>query len=359
MDNKADIIAMLRDHPEKARFPGALLTRKGAQDYVGSVLAVTGTLFFKDAHIPAVRDAICDCFDEYEAVAKEHLTWLWREEPSEGPDKIAYAKAKPMRDVVKRMKENDAVSFNYISGEKPEDAGDWEFQVFGIRGWKAKMGTWGLSSLRFALPLLHLNDNPIAFQKMFVSFAKRLHAVHGYGGPSLVLSLVRSDENEPFEAHVSELFKGLDVGHGLGTNRRVAHGIKTISWLTAINHDMVKELGGLMAISSELPRDWFALYEYSDGIVIQAGPKASAAAVAVDPRPALYVLPNMLLKEVRTPDIGWLHSGSKDGEPRIIGVAAEQWLQRFDVPEEELLAYKAKLLKEPKLTAETTLLERL
>lgn len=37
------------------------------------------------------------------------------------------------------------------------------------------------------------------------------------------------------------------------------------------------------------------------------------------------------------------------------GHAAAQWLARFDVPPEELLAYKAKLLTEPKLTKETTL----
>ncbi len=360
MDEKSiEVIKLLREHPEKALFPGALLTSKGEQNYIGSAFAIAGTLFFNDAHTPEVRRAICECFEEYEVVASEHLTWVWREEPPDGPDKMNYKKAKPMREMMGRMKENDSVSFGYISGKKPEDSGEWEFQVSGLRAWKAKMGTWGLCSLSFSMPILHVLDKPTAFQAMFVSFAKRLKAVHGYGGPALVLSLVRSDENEPFEAHMSGQIKGLDVGHHLSINRAVVAGIKTVGWLTAINHDMVKQIGGLSTIRSELPMDWFALYDYGNGLVIQAGPKASAAAVSVDPKPAIYVLPNMLLKEVRTPDIGWLHSGSTNGEPRIIGVAADAWLKRFDVPDAELPDYKTKLLKEPKLTEATTLPDRL
>ncbi|WP_454689797.1 type VI immunity family protein [Achromobacter aloeverae] len=353
-----DPIQLMREHPEKMRVPGGLLTKRGPQDYVGSVPAVAGTLFFKDAHLPEVREAICACFDEYEAIAKEHLTWLWREEPPEGPDKFAYAKAPPMRAMMKRMDEDDLVSFTYISGRQPHDAGDWEFDVSGIRGWQAKMGSWGLCTLRFSMPLLYVEENPTAFQAMFVRFAKCLKAIHGYGGYSLVLSAVRSEQNEPFEAFLADKLHGLDVGTPVRVARSVVHGIKTVSWLTAVNYEMVEKIGGLSAIRSELPMDWFALYDYGAGLVIQAGPKPEAAPTD-QPKPARLVLPNMLLKPVRTPEIGWLHHGSKDGEPRIIGRGAEQWLKRFDVPEDELMAYKARLLDEPKLTKATTLPDRL
>lgn len=77
--------------------------------------------------------------------------------------------------------------------------------------------------------------------------------------------------------------------------------------------------------------------------------------IEMDPHPAIYVLPNMVLRDIRITDIGGFHDGAKDGEPRLVGWAAEQWLKRFDVPEEELLTYKTKLLDEPKLTKETTL----
>jgi hypothetical protein len=134
----------MREHPEQMRIQGGLLTKQGPQDYVGGVPAITGTLFFKDAHMPDVREAICVCFDEYESIAGQQLTWLWREEPSEGPPKTAYSKAKPMRSMLKHMRENDLVSFAYTSGSQPYDAGDWEFQVSGVArmaGQDAEFGT--------------------------------------------------------------------------------------------------------------------------------------------------------------------------------------------------------------------------
>ncbi|WP_454690754.1 hypothetical protein [Achromobacter aloeverae] len=63
IDLPFDPIQLMREHPEKMRVPGGLLTKRGPQDYVGSVPAITGTLFFKDAHLPEVREAVCACFD--------------------------------------------------------------------------------------------------------------------------------------------------------------------------------------------------------------------------------------------------------------------------------------------------------
>jgi hypothetical protein len=356
-DFSFDPIQLMREQPAKMRIPGALLTKKGPKDYVGAVPAITGTLFFKDDHLPEVREAICACFDEYEALAKNHLTWLWRAEPPEGPDKFAYAKAPTMRKMMKRMSENDVVSFTYISGEKPHDAGDWEFQTSGLRAWQAKMNSWGAAHLRFALPLLYVEENPTAFQAMFASFSKRLKAMHGYGGHGLVLSAVREHENQPFEAYLSDILQGVDIGGPHRTASLADKGIKSVSWITAINYDMLEKIGGIAALRSELPMDWFAYYDYGTGLIIQAGPKPEAAPTD-QPKPARLVLPNMLFKPLRAPEIH-LHNVSINGEPRIVGWAAEQWQKRFDVPEEELLAYKAALLNEPKLTKETTLPDRL
>lgn len=352
-----DPIQLMREQPEKMRVPGGLLTKQGPQDYVGSVPAIVGTLYFKDAHLADVREAICACFDEYEAIARDHLTWLWRAEPPEGPEKFLYSKAPQMRTMMKRMDEDDLVSFIYTGGEKAHDAADWEFQVFGVRGWKARMGDWGLSTLRFSLPLLYVEENCTAFQAMFLNFARRLKASHGYGGYGLVLSAVRAIDNQPFEALLSEKLGGFDVGDRISSTTHAHEGIKTVSWLTAVNHDMVEKVGGLGTIRSELPMDWFALYDYGAGLLIQAGPKPEAAPND-QPKPARLVLPNRLFKPVRAPKVG-LHYASKDGEPRLTGWGAEQWLKRFDIDEDELMAYKTRLLDEPKLTPATTLPDRL
>ncbi|RJX46914.1 hypothetical protein C6383_16825 [Pseudomonas syringae pv. actinidiae] len=57
IDLLSDPIQLMREHPEKMRVPGGLLTKQGPQDYVGGVPAITGTLFFNDAHLPEVREA--------------------------------------------------------------------------------------------------------------------------------------------------------------------------------------------------------------------------------------------------------------------------------------------------------------
>jgi hypothetical protein len=112
-------------------------------------------------------------------------------------------------------------------------------------------------------------------------------------------------------------------------------------------------VGGLPAIKARLPQDWFALYDYGAGLIVQAGPTPEAAPVN-QPKPARLVLPNHLFKPLRAPKVG-LHSGSVNGEPRLNGEEGLQWLKRLDIGEEELTTYQTQLRDEPKLTADTTL----
>lgn len=339
--------------------PGALLMKYGPEDYVGATIAVRGTLYFKGSHTLEGREALCKCFDAYRAVAEDHLKWLWRDEPPSGPDKYAYAKAPELRAMVKKMDEDDHFGFTYTGGEKPHDASPWLFSTFGRRAWQARMGTWGPDSLIFSVPKEVVEENPTLFQKLFVDFCRLLNAEHGHGGFALNLSAVRVEPNEPTEAFMVPKMAGLDAGSGhmIGglPGRDVEHHLVTVGWLTAINHAMVEKAGGLFTLRSELPASWFAKYDYGGGIVIQAGPEPEIAPVELDPKPSIYVLPAMALRDVRLMADLSLHYGSKDGEPRLTGLAAKEWLTRFDVPDEELMRYKTKLLNEPKLTKETTL----
>ena len=339
--------------------PGAMLTKNGPQPYVGATLAVRGTLFYRGASTPEVREALCKCFDAYAAVAGDHLQWLWRDSPPSGPDKFAFAKAPELRSMVKKMGADDHFGFSYIGGDQPHDASPWYFNTFGLRGWAARIGTKGLDTLRFSLPKEVVEQNPTLFQKLFVEFCRLLKAEHGHGGFAMNLSAPRREPNEPMEAYMVSKFAGLDAGsaHLIAgwPGKDVDHHVVNVGWLTAINHAMVEKVGGISALRSELPASWFAKYDYGNGLVIQAGPEPEIAPFELDPKPAMYVLPAMALKDVRLFDTDDLHYGSKDGEPRLTGLAAKEWFTRFDVPEEELMRYKTKLLNEPKLTKETTL----
>lgn len=353
MSDTLDIATLLREHVTHLVIPGAAFMEYGPEDYVGATLVVRGTLYFDGAHTPEVREAVCQCFERYEALASEHLTWLWRDSsPQNGYKRHSYAKAPPLRDYVSRLSEEDHLGVAYLSGKKPHDASPWEFHVFGHRAWQAKMGTWGPSSLEFSLPVAYVEENPTEFQRLFVSFARHLNALHGHGGYALQLSAVRKEPNETTEAMVADRANGVDAGwsHGVESSH-----IKTVGWLTAINHRLLAQIEAPSSVRSKLPEEWFALYDYGSGVVIQAGPVPQLALVDVDPKPATYVLVNALLKAVRTPKIGSLHHHTYTGARRMVGAVAEQWLKRFDIEDHECMAYNRKLLDEPPLTRVTTL----
>jgi len=363
---KPDMGAFMAEWNEKhghGVLPGAMLMKHGPENYVGATLCVRGTLYFKGAHTPETREALCKCFDAYEVVAREHLTWLWRDSPPEGPGQFAYSKAPPLRAMMNKMGPDDHVSFAYSGGEKAHDASPWRFFASGLREWQAKLGWNGVDSLVFSVPKEVIEQNPTLFQRLFVDFAKLLKAEHGHAGFAFNLSIVRPHENEATEAAMVAKMAGLDAGragiirswHDEGIDNHLVN----IGWLTAINNSMVEKTGGLATLRSELPQNWFAKYNYENGIVIQAGPAPEIAAMELDPKPSIYVLPAMVLRSVRMETGDDLHQGSQDGEPKLTGLAAEDWFKRFDVSEEELMRYKTKLLEEPKLTKETTLSESL
>jgi hypothetical protein len=350
----------LRDNQNKLKFPGRMLMRKGPDEsYVGVVPAIAGVLYFKGGHTSEGRQRIAECFALFTEQAKAELRWMLLSEPPKGPDRYPVAKAPPLGKYLDALDKSYGFGIVFHNGQQDVDAGDWTFEVFARHDWQARMPRYGPDVLRFSMPLLHVLDNPTAFQRLFVSLADKLGAVHGHGGYALMLSSMRESDNQSFEAWFVPQANGFDAGHPLSVARHAQDKLKTVSWLTAVNAQMVKKVGGQHRLYSELPRDWFAFYPYSNGLVIQGGPSPNAAALSIDPKPAIYVLPHMLFKDVIADDIKGLHNASVSGEPRMNESETRDWMQRFEVPDSELMAYRAKLLGEPKLTEDTTLPDRL
>ena len=353
--------SMQAKYVEPPPVPGNLLMKGGPEDYIGAVLCLRGTLYFKEAHTPLVREALCQCFDEFKRLAEPHLTWLWREEPPEGKPLTAYSDAKPLRVMLAGMDEDYPLSFYYISGKQPNDASSWLFKIFGRSAWEARIGD-DLSVLEFSVPLLYQEQNPLNFLRLFLDFARRLIPEQGYAGHAFNLSVTSRDDNEPTEAFMAARMPGLDVGTaGLLANRpKFKHiKIKTVSWLTLLDQQRLDLAGGLEALRAQLPASHFAFYDYAGGVVIQAGAYPSGGD-GDDPKPAAYVLLNHVLKAIRYETVGSLHGGSHDGELRLVGWSADQWLKRLDIEDSEIPAWRAKLLaNEPALSVANTLEERL
>ena len=353
--------SMQAEYVEPPPVPGNLLMKGGPEDYIGAVLCLRGTLYFKEAHTPLVREALCQCFDEFRRCAEPHLTWLWREEPPQGKPLTAYGDAKSLREMLASMDEDDLLSFCYTNGAKPNDASPWFFDIYGPRAWQANMGD-SVGTLDFSVPLLFQEQNPLSFLRLFLDFARRLAPEQGYAGHAYNLSPTSRDDNEPTEAFMAARMPGLDVGTAglLANTPEFKHPkIKTVSWLTVLDQQRLNLAGGLDALRDRLPSSHFAFYNYGVGVVIQAGAYPSGGD-GDDPKPAAYVLLNHVLKGIRYDTVGSLHGGSHDGELRLVGWSADQWLKRLDVEDSEIPAWRAKLLaNEPSLSAANTLPERL
>ena len=361
MPDDFDLAAEIARMPWAIEIPGNLLMKGGPQDYIGAAFCVRASLYFKGAHTQPVREELCKCFDAFCKLAGDSLTWLWREEPPEGPGLIPYSKVRPLSDMMDSMDEYDHLSFYYISGVTPHDASPWLFSIFGKRGWQAKMGN-DLSVIEFSVPVVFLEQHRTAFIDLFVSSAQALKAEQGYAGYAFNLSVTRPDRNEPTEAFMSERMPGLDVGNAaLLANRPQFKSakIKTVSWLTVLHASRLVQLGNLDHFQRNLPSSHFAIYDYQVGYIIQAGAGPALVGDTEHPVPAAYALLNHLIQDVRYDSVGSLHCGSHDGEMRLTGWSADQWLKRLDTRPSELAATKNRLAAEPPLTSADVLDSRL
>ncbi len=348
------------EQQEQGAIGGGLFAKGGPEDYVGAIPAIRAVLYFKEGFSDDMREAIAQCFDDYQAYAKDHLTWLWQDEPPKGErENIAFSDAKPIRESLKNYSPMKAFNFIYISGKEKFATGPWEFNASGASKWQIINGTYQ-STLTFSMPIEWVEENTKIFIELFIKFANRLKAKHGYAGYACIISRIRDDKNEPTEAYLSRKWWAMDVGNPYLESDNLLNGIKTVSWLTAINYEWFNPIKEEQALNSELPMNWFIGYDYGTGIVIQAGNLALNGFVEEDPLPAPYVLLNRVLKPLRVEKIGSLHrvNHNNDENPLITGYRAEAWMKRFDIEEAEKLDYFGKLQQEAKLISKYAFLDR-
>ncbi|MBJ9374557.1 type VI immunity family protein, partial [Acinetobacter sp. TGL-Y2] len=253
-----------------------------------------------------------------------HLTWLWQGEPPKSESASnTFNKVKPIRKILNNYTQMKELSLLYTSGIEKFATGAWEFFVSGRSQWQAQKKNYQ-STLTFSMPIEWVGENSKAFIDLFIKCAQRLKAKHGYAGYACIISQIRSDKNEPTEAFMARKAWAMDVGDPMLLARDLIEGIKTVSWLTAINYEWFNSIKEEEALNSELPMNWFIGYDYGTGIVIQAGALPLMGSVESDPLPAPYVLLNRVLKPLRVEKIGDLHRGnySTDEIPLIKGYLA-------------------------------------
>ncbi|WP_027705821.1 type VI immunity family protein [Zymobacter palmae] len=349
---------LLELYGNRMEFPGRLLSGN-PQDYVGMALSVSCTIFFRWGWQEEKKEAICKALDKYMSCFGSEIKWVFSdEEPGKG-NKQEYKKTEPLRKLYKKWDDNVLVYRKYKGGNTFDDASPYSFLIGSRRKWKSdkfeRAGEIGMDVVRFSVPLPALVQHPKVFQEMVLELADGLDALHGFAGLSTELSPDQLTE-EPTEAWQAQRWNGMSVGDDfLASGRLATTRIKTVSWLTIIGQDIIPK-ADYQWLRSELPPSWFAFYEYKTGVIVQSGPAPDPAPLSSNPLPATYVLPNMLLKPFRAEDCT-IHLNT--GLTPLIATkeARSAWLSRFDVPEDQLDVYKAKLTKMPCLKQKHVLMD--
>ncbi|KVV48014.1 type VI immunity family protein [Burkholderia ubonensis] len=342
-----------------------------ADNSMGVLPGVIGTVFFERGSQPEVRQAILDSFDRFAEMFGEHLKGgkdtdegKFTKRNEKGIEKIRRA----IIDTPSHLK----VSVVLSSATDQDTAAEYDISTLtgsasardyvSPRGWTAKKGQEsGLSYLKFNVPMeLVTTDEGIAQYEAFLRYVcNKLVVRGGYGGlaPILPYSYHRY---MPQEWALAERFSGLEIDStahfqamdyspisyegeskeemtafypGLHPGAKVGRWgfIKGVNWYTILGELFIERLGGEAAIREKLDRSDIHIERANACLMIRAGdfPRLGAPEEGL---PEPYVFVNSVLRVLRDPKPDALHTYIPD-LPSADVKNARKWLARFDLPD--------------------------
>ncbi|RQZ75945.1 DUF3396 domain-containing protein [Burkholderia glumae] len=351
----------IQELAQAGMMPFAILEPRYPHDGIGAALAVRASIYFKGGYTRDIRDALAWVFDRYVTIARQAsapstddpVKWLW----FNGKKALPIAKAPALSSLASSVGANEGFDATFVGGETARDASFYEFTTFCLEQFQAELGTRGLDVLVFTFPAPFVRANPSPFIQLFRDAAAAVDAIHGHAGLAVNLSPTSRTENESSEYLMSQqLGPGVDVGSPIAMKvRDLTDRIKTVDWLTLIDKTMLGKVGGIDALQSALPKDWFDLTPCGQGLMIRAGVIPEAGVPHADDAPApppAYVVLNAALRPLIADTVSILQRGTVNGDAPVYNSQASSnaWLRRFDVSEIDLLNAKAAMLDTPKLS---------
>ncbi|CAJ2865914.1 DUF3396 domain-containing protein [Burkholderia pseudomallei] len=363
---ESEIKAWIADERRADTLPFGVYEPAYQKAITGAALVVRGVVYFRDGHTPAVRAAIVKCFEQYRATIDEYtqalaralgatpskdgpLRWFY----TEGEQPMPLDKAPGLADLAKAVPTDEALVVQVTSAEHKLATGFYEFAVFTIADWQAKLGR-GMDVIDFTVPRAFLEQRPGVFQALFAAFCEALPTVSGHAGFAVNVPPMGREPNEASEYFYARRYgPGIDVGDPMGVSTVDLVGkIKTVDWLVALDGDLVRTAGG--AASLTLPPDWYVRQPLRDGgLIIQAGAAPQSGVSAGPGKPPLpppaYVLLDAALRPIIAEAMDILQSGTLDSTAPMLNttIATETWLKRFDVPPDQMTEQWRELHKTP------------
>ncbi|MET3231175.1 UNVERIFIED_ORG: hypothetical protein ABIC54_003371 [Burkholderia sp. 1263] len=342
-----------------------------ADNRMGVLPGVIGTVYFERGSQPEVRQGILDCFDRFDELFGEHL------KGGKDTDLGKFTKRTPagvekIRRAIVDTPSYLEVSVIRSSSTDQDTAAEYSIQTLtGIaadedyvspKGWKAYKGQEsGLSYLKFNVPmdLIATNDGIAQYENFLRYVCGKLVVQGGYGGLSPVLAY-SYHRYMPQEWALAERFSGLEIDStahlqskeydpvsyegesvdhmtafypGLHPGAKVGRWgfIKGVNWYTILGELFVDRLGGEAAIREALNRPDIHIERIGSCLLIRAGdfPRLGAPEEGL---PEPYVFVNSVLRVLRDPGPDALHTYIPD-LPSADTKNARAWAARFDLPD--------------------------
>ncbi|AJX70635.1 MULTISPECIES: type VI immunity family protein [Burkholderia] len=343
-----------------------------ADNSMGVLPGVIGTVFFERGSQPEVRQAILDCFDRFDEMFGEHLKGgkdadlgKFTTRNAKGVEKIRRAISDTpsyMQVSVLRSSATDqdtAAEFNIgvLTGTALQE--DYVSPTGRLRVPKGR--ETGLSHLKFNVPMnLVTTAEGVAKYEEFLRYVcNKLVVRGGYGGLAPVLAY-SYHRYMPQEWALAERFSGLDIDSTahlqkqeydpvsyegeskddltasydhLHPGAKVGRWgfIKGVNWFTILGELFIERLGGEAAIREKLDRPDIHIERANACLMIRAGdfPRLGAPEEGL---PEPYVFVNSVLRVLRDPKPDALHTYIPD-LPSADVKNARKWVARFDLPD--------------------------
>lgn len=281
---------------------------------IQAVVCLDATIYFREM----AREALIAAYDLLLAQMEGHISWYC----TGTMQQAAPAKGK-LRDLFRKWfggksRLRDAYELTLLSGKTDEEVGPWAFEFFvepdNLPG--------EAGCLRFAMPVECLDQRDRPFSELVERVADVVPYRSGHAGYGVQFDggHVLPKRDSTIRAWLKRYFcvdgRSLDVA-GL----QMAEYVKTAAWLTLLDADFVRKLGGLKRIQKQLPAT-IVVRQNRFGLSLQAGSIPVLGDSNTKEDISTYKAINRVIKPIRTPE--HLPFDGLDKQD------TEEWLRRFD-----------------------------
>ncbi|EAW1288465.1 DUF3396 domain-containing protein [Salmonella enterica] len=286
------------------------------------------TIFFKDGHLPKVRQKMVECVDRFYGECKPHLKKTVYKKKWVGITENNYQKK---RQEILDSTPEEVFSWYLGSSEKDYHAPDYEILIMGKRIFHNDSNR-SVIKLTFPLSLLKESDGKDRYQSWLIWLCNTFAVESGYAGISFILP-EEFHQMLPYEYKLAQRFPGVMVD-SLGTleGGEAVKGLKGPCWYTILGNPWLEKLGGAEKLAHRLKNTpEIEVLPYNGGLILKAGKLPPVLGeTKTEALPPLLVKVNQIIKPIRQDGHNSLHFYSEHENFQFEEESSMAWFARFD-----------------------------